>query len=80
MKLQFCKKCQGLKPGEKIVKVRQIEVTAVRREPLDAIDQAGVIAEGFPELTPAQFVAMFCHHMRCRQNEPITVIAFKYLD
>jgi hypothetical protein len=80
MELQFCEKCQGLKRGEKLVKVRQVRVTEVRRERLDAIDQEGVNREGFPEMTPAQFVEMFCRNMKCKPDMVITVIRFEYLD
>lgn len=36
-RLQVCEKCQGLKPGEKLMKICVIEVVSVRREPLSAM-------------------------------------------
>jgi hypothetical protein len=80
MPLQGCEKCQGLKPGEQLAKLAVIRVVAVRRERLDAITQADVIAEGFPDMTPAEFVAMFTGHMRCEPGAVVTVIEFEYVD
>jgi hypothetical protein len=53
-------KGQGLKKGEKVKRLAIIEVVDVRREPLEAIDEADVIREGFPHMTPSSFVAFFC--------------------
>ncbi|HEY0983545.1 ASCH domain-containing protein [Schlesneria sp.] len=80
MCLQFVNKCMGFKRGEKPVKIRQVKVIETRREPLNAIDQEAVIREGFPDLSPAQFVEMFCKNMRCKPTDEVTVIRFRYLD
>ena len=77
-RLNACEKCQGLKPGEKIVRLDVIEVTGVRREPLEAITPADVVAEGFPGMTPAEFVAMFCEHAGIDPETVVTVIDFDY--
>lgn len=60
------RKAMGLKAGEKAVVLCEIEVVSVRRERLDDITPAEVLAEGFPEWTndPSSFVRMFCKHMR----------------
>lgn len=95
-RLMGCQKCQGIKPGEKIVKLGEIEVVSVRREPLDrmATSVRGVpsplplirygnnesIREGFPHLTGDQFVSMFCKHMKCQPNQVITRIEFKRIN
>lgn len=63
--LQGCVKCQGLKPGETIERMGVIEVVDARKEPLNAITQDDVDKEGFPEMTPDQFVDMFVDHMGC---------------
>jgi len=39
-----------------------------------------VVKEGFPKLTPAEFVAMFCEHNGCAPDAEITVLEFEYLD
>ena len=78
-----CRKCQGLKPGEKLVKLGEIEVVSVRREPLSAMmgdpiyGKSEAIREGFPGMSGAKFVAMFCRHMRVFYYTPITRIEFK---
>ena len=79
-RLMGCAKCQGLKPGEKLERLGEIEVIAVREERLDRIDQSDVIREGFPGLTPAEFVAMFCKHMGCYASTIVTRIEFRYVE
>lgn len=77
--LQACEKCMGLKPGQKINRLCVIEVVSARREPLNVITPSDVRKEGFPHLTPAQFVEMFCRNMKCEPDEEITRIEFRYL-
>jgi len=62
-RLKAVRKAMGLKPGEKVDVLAEIEVVSVRRERLDFINKTDCIAEGFPHLTPGQFVEMFCKHM-----------------
>lgn len=66
-------KGMGLKPGEKVEKIGgPIRVVSVRRERLDAIEseygQDECRAEGFPNLSPVEFVAMFCATHRVPDN------------
>lgn len=80
--LMGCEKCQGIKPGEKIVRLGQIIVMSAWSERLDKMitdqkyGQSEVIREGFPDLTPAEFVAMFCQFNKCDPTQLITRIAF----
>lgn len=74
------RKGMGLKPGEKVERLYPIEVVSVRREPLDAIDQADVIAEGFPRMTTVDFVAMYCRHSPGGPEQMVTRIEFRPLD
>lgn len=76
---QGVEKGMGLKEGEKIVKLAKVRVTAVRREPLNAITQEDVIAEGFPDWTPEQFVDFLVGHYRCDPSKECTVITFEYV-
>lgn len=78
--IQGCKKCQGLRPGEKLEKLGVIEVVSVRFEPLSAITQDDVIAEGFPEMTPYEFIEMFIDHMSGFPHQIVTRIEFKYVN
>lgn len=74
-------KGQGLKKGEKITRICQIITENIRREPLNAITKEEVILEGFPEMSPAEFVQFFCKgHKGCKPETIITRIAFDYID
>ena len=84
--LRPVRKCMGLKPGEKIEALRDpVRVVGVRREALRAMldsqeygnDECNF--EGFPNLTPAQFVDMFCaSHKPCTPETVVTRIEFEY--
>ena len=79
-------KSQGLRKGEKIVKFGQHRVVSVRRELLSRLidypnyGRSEVIKEGFPHLTPHQFVDMYCRHNKCTSNKIVTRIKFEYLE
>lgn len=74
--LQPVVKAQGLKKGESVRKIgRPICVVSVRRERLDRMQEPvygeqECRAEGFPEMTPAEFVAMFCATHRIPDTRP----------
>jgi hypothetical protein len=83
-RLTLCRKVMGrrradgtLEPLERLAEVRVVDV---RRERLDAIIPADVVAEGFPHLTPTGFIRFFCNHMRCRPDVEVTRIEWRYLD
>lgn len=84
--LRPVRKCMGLKPGEKIEALREpVRVVSPSREPLrrmtDDVEygRAECIREGFPDLTPAQFVEMFCaSHKPCTPETIVTRIEFEY--
>src|SRR5262245_24972112 len=70
-RLSAVKKAMGFRKGETApAPLAQIEVVSVRREPLErmltdeAYGRAECIAEGFPQMTPAEFVTMFCETHR----------------
>ncbi len=52
-------KGQGLPLGWKVTRLGIFTVDTARAEPLDAITPADCAREGFPDLTPAEFVQMF---------------------
>lgn len=62
-RLLAVRKAMGLRKGESPEVLAEVEVVTVRRERLDAIAPSDCIAEGFPDKTPEEFVAMFCAHM-----------------
>lgn len=84
--IQPVKKCMGLKPGEKVEKLgKPIMVTVARREPLRAMladlayGRFECQREGFPEMTPQQFMEMFCKtHKGCTPVSMVTRIQFAY--
>jgi hypothetical protein len=83
----------GLKPGESIVRLGEIEVVSVRFEPLNRMSRFSeitkreigygkteAIAEGFPHLSGDQFVTMFCKHLNVRRPDTeITRIEFRHI-
>lgn len=79
--LTLCKKVQGRRKGEPLDRITDVEVISVRREPLHAITKAEVAAEGFPEWTPAEFVAFFCStHKDIQPASDVTRVEWRYLD
>jgi hypothetical protein len=80
-------KCMGLRPGHQVERISALVCTvSTRREPLRRMTDDLVYGaqecrrEGFPELSPQAFVAMFCKaHKRCTPETVVTRIEFKYL-
>jgi hypothetical protein len=71
-------KARGLKKGEQIKQIYPIEIISVRTERLIDITQEDLIAEGFPEMTVAEFVKMFCaSHKGCEPETLVTRIEFR---
>lgn len=70
-------KAMGLKKGEKIIQIYEIEIISVRAEPLNAITQADVIREGFQNWSPEQFVKFLVDHYKADPFAPINRIEFK---
>lgn len=77
--LMACVKCQGIPKGGSIEHIHQIMVTDVRREPLNAITPEDCALEGFPKMSPHEFVEMFCQHMGCEPTDEVTRIQFEHL-
>ena len=79
-RLQPIEKGMGLKKGESQVLLGDpIEVVSIRKEPISAITQSDVIAEGFPLWTPTEFIAFICSKNKCRPDTIVNRIEFKYL-
>lgn len=79
-KIQPVVKCMGLRKGEKQELIGgPIEVVSVDREPIGMIDRNDVIAEGFPEWEPWQFVDLYCKANGVTSGTLCTKIEFKYL-
>ena len=78
-------KQQGLKPGEKIVKLGECICISNTPEPVDEIirrpyrngsKRSEMEREGFPQMTAEQFVAFFCKHMKVTPSTLINRIEF----
>lgn len=80
-RLMAVEKAMGLKKGEKIVRLGEIEVISARREPLDAITPEDVIREGFPGMTTLDFIRFFCvGHGMANASALVTRIEFKKVE
>lgn len=78
-RIQLCEKCMGRGPDEPLVRLKVVEVISTRAEKLNAITQDDVRREGFPDKTPAQFIEMFCYAMRCKPDQIVNRIEWKYV-
>lgn len=90
--LTLCRKVMGRKKGEPLVRVAEVEVVSVRREPLaklfyfntpDEYEYAfsEVAREGFPGMHPAMFVReFFIIAQGILPPAEVTRIEFRYLD
>ena len=80
-RLTLCRKVMGRRRGEPLVRIVDVEVADVRRERLDLITADDVHAEGFPDMTPEEFVAFFCRtHTGCTPESVVSRIQWRYLD
>lgn len=78
--LTLCRKVMGRKPDEPLVRICDVEVVSVRRETLRTIGFAEPELEGFPGMTPGEFVDFFCRAMKCFPYTEVTRIQWRYLD
>lgn len=77
-RLRAVRKAMGLKKGEKQVVLGVFEVLEKDYVRLDTITKRDVIREGFPNMTPRQFVKMFCDsHKGCKPDSEVTRAVFK---
>ena len=80
--LMAAEKIMGLPKGAKIATIGPIEIISVRTEPLETVLQegpAGMAREGFPGMSPAEYVAFFCKANRCPPSAIIRRIEFRPL-
>lgn len=80
-RLTLCRKIQGRKPGEPLVRIADVEVVAASREPLNVITPDEVEREGFPGMAPDEFVRrFFVDAQGMSVDDTVTRIEFRYLD
>lgn len=58
-RITLCRKVMGRRPGEPLVRITDVEVVDIRREPLCAITEDDVAAEGFPGMSREEFIRRF---------------------
>ena len=56
-----------------------VELIHTARERLCDISPDAVVREGFPEMTPREFIAFFCREMRAAPDVELTVLRWRYL-
>ncbi|HOR98096.1 MAG TPA: ASCH domain-containing protein [Kiritimatiellia bacterium] len=79
-RLMAIEKGQGLKKGEKVRRITVIECVSNRKEMLCAITPHEVLREGFPDMSPADFVEMFCRANKCGPRDYVNRIEFRYVE
>ena len=79
-RVRAVRKAMGLKKGEKIEPLSEIEIVAVRAEALNKITQEDCIKEGFSDMNPVQFIDMLCSHYKTvNPQKTVNRIEFKYI-
>jgi len=83
-RLTLCRKVMGRKRAdgtvEPLVRITEVEVVSVRREPLNAIAPGETAMEGFPDMTGGTFVKFFCEAMHCTPDTWVTRIEWRYIE
>lgn len=91
-RLTLCRKVMGRKKGEPLVRLGDVEVISIRREPLCAVagpytlDADGkptwteMVAEGFPDMHPSDFMDRYFAPQRIGVMDDVTRIEWRYLD
>lgn len=80
-RLTLVRKSMGRKPGEPLVRLAEVEVVSVNREPLEFIDLDDIRREGFPDWGWGEFVRFFvASHKGCREWTEVTRIEWRYLS
>ena len=78
--LQPVEKAQGLKKGEKVKRIGGlIRVVSVRAQTINWITERDVIREGFLEMTPDEFVEMYCRANKVPPDDVCNRIEFEYV-
>lgn len=81
--LQAVEQAQGLKKGEHVKPLGLIRVVSVTQEALEQIrvyGEAECVREGFPMLTPSEFIDMFCNANCVLPWQLVNRIEFEYVD
>lgn len=84
--LTLCRKVMGRKKGEPIIRLAQVEVISVRREPLCAIagdasdlGAAELALEGFTDIDHVEFMQRYFEPQGIGPMDDVTRIEWRYL-
>lgn len=79
-RLRAVRKAMGLKKGERVHQLCEIEIVDVTREPLSLISEDDVISEGFAGWTRDQFIEMFLRTHKIKDPRSfVTRIEFRVI-
>ncbi|WP_425618074.1 hypothetical protein NA78x_001767 [Anatilimnocola sp. NA78] len=75
-------KAQGLKKGEKVKRITLLRCLRNDSVTLNGktMTKADCRREGFPEMSPREFVAMFTKNMGCKPSDSVQRIVFSYAE
>lgn len=84
-RLTLCRKVMGRKPDEPLVRICEVEVVSVRREPLWKVEGSGELTrEGFPDLEASKtgcrdFLDRYFRPQGIEWTNDVTRIEWRYL-
>lgn len=79
-RVTLCRKVMGRKSGEPLVRIVDVELVAIRREPLDHITDDDVAREGFPGMSREEFMHRFFATQGIGPDDWVTRIEWVYVD
>jgi hypothetical protein len=79
-RLMLCRKVMGRKPGEPLVRIAEVEVVSVRREPLYMLGGDELVREGCEHLGPIAFWVNYFKPQGIDWHDDVTRIEWRYLD
>ncbi|MFC8385833.1 hypothetical protein [Nocardia sp. NPDC057272] len=80
-RVTLCRKVMGRRRGEPLVRIVDVEILSVRREPLNVIGGDDLAAEGFAAMSVEEFIEFFCaSHRGCQPATEVTRIEWRYIE
>ena len=79
-RITLCRKVMGRRHGEPLIRITEVQVVSVRREPLERITAEDVAREGFPGMDPQDFIRrFFVDAQGIQPGDQVTRIEWTYL-
>ena len=79
-RVRAVKKSMGLKKGEKVEPLAELEIVSVRKERLFHVTNDDVRREGFPELNRWDFINLVRNIARCHALDYVNRIEFRIVQ